>query len=65
MIARYPGRCHAACGQTIEPGDDIRMTDDGAIHADCTPRPQTDPLAATHPVCQVCWLTHPRGVECW
>lgn len=34
--ARYPGRCHMACGQSIEPGDDIRMTDQGAVHADCT-----------------------------
>jgi len=23
FTAQYPGRCHADCGQTIEPGDDV------------------------------------------
>ena len=62
--ARFPGRC-AACDERIREGDLIRMTDDGAVHGDCsTAEPERDPLALDHPACPVCWLTHPAQVSC-
>lgn len=61
--ARYPGPCAADCGTRIHEGDPIRMTDDGAVHDDCTAAEarEPDPLRAEHPVCSKCWLTHPEG----
>lgn len=47
------------CDVMIRPGDPIVMTDDGAIHDGCPVA--RDPLAAAHPVCTTCWLTHPEG----
>lgn len=32
--ARYPGRCRA-CPDPIEVGDDLVMTDEGAVHFGC------------------------------
>ena len=59
FLAAHPGRCHADCGQWIDRGDAIRMTDDGAVHADCAapaPVERAEPEA-----CTTCWLTHPEG----
>lgn len=56
--ARFPGYC-VACDERIHEGDPIRMTDDGAMHQDCTtaaPVERPEP-----PVCPTCWLTHPEG----
>ncbi len=58
FAARFPGRC-VSCDERIHEGDPIRMTDDGAVHDDCeaaAPEPVRE-----HPVCPVCWLTHPEG----
>ena len=64
IMARYSGTC-VECGGRWKPGDLIRSGDwgeDGVtsvwVHAAC---PDDDPLEATHPVCQTCWLTHPEG----
>lgn len=57
--ARFAGRCQA-CQERIYVDDPIRMTDDGAVHDDCTNAPRaSEPVE--HPVCPVCWLTHPAG----
>lgn len=63
--ARYNGRC-GSCGEPIREGDPIRFDAESAtnfVHDDCgaaeTRAP--DPLAAEHPVCPKCWLTHPEG----
>lgn len=63
--ARYDGRC-IECSDEIFVGEPIRMTDDGAVHADCWS--STAPLRATratppkeNPVCPTCFLTHPIG----
>lgn len=62
--ARYSGTC-VECGGRWQPGDLIRTeTTSGPPqwqHAVC---PDDDPLEATHPVCQTCWLTHPTQVNC-
>jgi hypothetical protein len=59
--ARYPGAC-PACDERIREGDLIRFTEGNyTVHDDCDAIPSRDPLAAAHPVCQVCWLTHPAG----
>jgi hypothetical protein len=60
--ARFAGRC-GACDERIHEGDPIRFAAEGGytIHDDCDAIPTTDPLAATHPVCSTCWLTHPEG----
>jgi hypothetical protein len=34
LAARYGGEC-PECGEEIEPGETIIMTDDGATHAGC------------------------------
>lgn len=58
FLARYPGQC-VACGGRIREGDPIAMTDEGARHGDCD---AAEPAPAReHPVCPVCWLTHPEG----
>lgn len=55
--ARYSGAC-ASCGDRIHEGDQIEMSDAGAVHATCP-----DPLEVTdrNPLCTVCWLVHPIG----
>lgn len=56
--ARFPGRC-ASCTERVHEGDPIRMTDNGAVHDDCVdvePEERPEP-----PVCQTCWLVHPKG----
>lgn len=61
--ARYPGTC-PECGDRWAEGDPIRsrsvLEPGHAVwqHDVC---PDDDPLTADHPVCQVCWLTHPEG----
>lgn len=59
FTARYPGRCHAACGEPIEPGDDLEYLDDKPVHADCTTDlgPMPTPKAVT--VCPNCHLVQP------
>lgn len=60
LMARYPGEC-PECGERWRAGDYIRA-DEGERewkHAVC-PDAIADRLI--HPVCQVCWLTHPAGV---
>ena len=63
LPARYSGTC-PECGGRWQPGDLIRAEayDPGCLpewrHAAC---PDDDPLTATHPICQTCWLTHPEG----
>lgn len=65
LMARWSGEC-PNCGERWQPGDLIRseQPDPGDLpawqHAVCS---DDDPLEATHPVCQTCWLTHPEG-EC-
>lgn len=60
--ARFPGTC-GECGGRFQPGDPIRSDADlgpeGAWRHDVCP--DDDPLTPTHPVCTVCWLTHPEG----
>jgi hypothetical protein len=55
--AQYPGEC-AACGSRIHVGDQIEAAEDGEgwAHVSCSAKP-----APEHPVCDVCWLTHPAG----
>lgn len=53
--ARYDGRC-TECHHEIGIGDQIEMTDDGAVHADCvgsiaSGRKDPDP-------CPQCFLIH-------
>lgn len=58
--ARFPGRCGACC-ERIHEGDLIRFSAESSnfIHDDCSGHEQ--PPERTHPVCDVCWLTHPEG----
>lgn len=58
FTARFAGRCRS-CDERIYVGDTVRMTDDGAVHDDCTEaapaeRPEAEP-------CTTCWLVHPEG----
>lgn len=57
--ARYPGRCAAACGHPIEPGDDVQYVDDQLVHANCQPPAPERPAV----VCTTCWLTTPCDCE--
>lgn len=53
FAARYPGRCHAGCGESIEPGDLVRYEEEALVHVDC-------PMTAHEPdrtPCPTCWLT--------
>ena len=68
--ARYSGVC-PECGERWQPGDLIRADgreDNGPpiwTHAVC---PIVLDAAAVRPgevACPVCWLVHPKGVECW
>jgi hypothetical protein len=36
FTAAFPGLCDA-CGDEIEPGDEVQYVDDELIHADCNP----------------------------
>lgn len=60
--ARYPGRC-PSCGERIRVDDPIRfvsLDDRRVVHDTCGGlTPETPPVE--HPVCTVCWLTHPPG----
>lgn len=61
--ARYPGTC-PECGGRIAEGDTIRLDEYGIDEAEwrhdvCPDQP--DPLDAGNPVCQTCWLAHPKG----
>jgi hypothetical protein len=58
FTAQYPGRCHADCGQTIEPGDDVTYADDELVHAGCTPKTERPAV-----ICGTCWLTKPCDCE--
>lgn len=53
FTARYPGRCHADCGDTIEPGDDVVYVDDQLVHDGCTPAAEVE--RAPRPVCLDCF----------
>ena len=63
--ARFPGTC-GLCEERIHEGDPIRPTEQGEessttfVHADCEAAAPPEPVE--HPVCPVCWLTHPAGV---
>ena len=61
FLAKFPGRC-GACGERIHEGDPIRYSAESwsnFIHDDCDDRaPMPERV---HPVCDVCWLTHPEG----
>ena len=63
VAARYSGTC-PDCGGRWQPGDLIRATETNEHgeslwqHAVC---PDDVVLAASHPVCYVCWLAHPNG----
>ena len=65
LMARYSGTC-LMCGGRWEPGDLIRGQVDAPgqsgywVRAVCPD--DDDPLEATRPVCQTCWLSHPEGV---
>ena len=59
--AIYPGTC-TSCGSRIHIGDLIHASDSdegGWVHASCETHDNT--AAREHPVCDVCWLTHPQG----
>lgn len=56
--ARFAGRCRA-CDERIHVGDTVRMTNDGAVHGDCT---EAAPVERSEPEpCTTCWLVHPEG----
>lgn len=58
--ARNPGQCVACCGR-IREGDPIVLDLASGFyrHGDCD---NAEPAPAReHPVCPVCWLTHPEG----
>lgn len=63
LMARYSGEC-PECGGRWQPGDFIRAETSPPgeppawKHASC---PDDQDLTAQHPVCDVCWLTHPEG----
>lgn len=60
FTARYPGRCHAGCGESIEPGDECVYVDDKPVHASCEGDalgPMPTPRAVT--VCKLCNLVQP------
>lgn len=65
LMARFSGTC-PDCGERWQPGDLIRAEaippGESPIwkHATC-PDSDLDDLTAQHPVCGVCWLTHPEG----
>lgn len=60
FAAKYHGRC-SACHERIEPGQDVRFTDDSdLIHADCDDLPDERPPG---PLCDSCWLTKPCGCD--
>lgn len=59
MSAIFEGWC-GSCKSAIHAGDSITQGDGNWRHTDCRELPD-DPLEATHPVCQKCWLTHPEG----
>jgi hypothetical protein len=58
FTARYPGHCHADCGRTITPGDDVTYVDDELVHVDCTPRHERPVV-----ICDTCHLTRPCDCE--
>ena len=64
-MARYSGVC-PECGGRWQPGDLIRSDETMSgvglawLHAVC-PDGVVDDLTPTHPVCDVCWLTHAEG----
>ena len=63
FLARYAGRC-GSCDERFHEGDPIRFDANSVtnfVHDDCAAVTASDPLAADHPVCQACWLTHPGG----
>lgn len=61
--ARYGGRCAAACGSPIEPGDEVIHVDDVLVHVGC----ESDALLAAlleapskeRAVCSNCFLLKP------
>jgi hypothetical protein len=63
FTARYPGRCHASCGESIEPGDLCAYVDDQPVHSWCADQaaddlgPMPEPRAVQ--VCPHCHLVRP------
>lgn len=65
FTARFPGRCHADCGESIEPGDDVTYVDDLIVHLACEGAAETAHRRAERPtpVCGTCHLTKPCDCE--
>lgn len=59
FTARYPGRCAAECGESIEPGDDVTFVDDRLVHADCADGLGPMPTPRAVHVCPECHLVQP------
>lgn len=57
FTARFTSRC-PICEGVLGVGQHAVMTDEGAAHVTCD---EDDEAGPVHPVCAVCWLTHPEG----
>lgn len=56
FAARYKGRCRAECGEVIEQGDQIVMTEGAVFHEDCA---REEPPEIHRAICPKCWLEKP------
>jgi hypothetical protein len=65
FTARFPGRCHADCGESIEPGDDATYVDDQIVHLECAGAAELDHRRAERPaaICPTCHLAKPCDCE--
>lgn len=56
FVARYPGRCHADCGEPIEPGDDVIRVEGALTHEVCVLDVAPESVRV-ETVCGRCYLT--------
>ncbi len=63
FTARFPGRCHADCGEPIEPGDLCTYVDDRPVHSWCADTATNDlgpmPTPRAVVICPTCHLVQP------
>lgn len=59
FTACYHGACHA-CGEHVNPGDQVTWVDDEIVHTDCD-TPTGRPVPPPAEICTDCWVTKP----CW